>query len=84
MYSGTTAKRILFDGNIDGNKRVTGVKMATLGIASYKLNARREMTLSAGAFQSPQLLMVSGVAPTATLRQFGIPVVADRPELARI
>lgn len=75
VYTGTTAKRIIFD----SNKKATGVEVATLGFANYKLNARREVIVSAGAFQSPQLLMVSGVGPAAILNQFGIPVVADRP-----
>ena len=43
------------------------------------LTARREVILSAGAFQSPQLLMVSGVGPAPLLTSLGIPVVADRP-----
>lgn len=42
------------------------------------LSAKKEVIISAGAFQSPQLLMVSGVGPAATLQKYGIPVVADR------
>lgn len=75
VYTGTTAKRIIFD----SKKRATGVEVATLGFANYNINARREVIVSAGAFQSPQLLMVSGVGPATTLRQNGITVVADRP-----
>src|SRR5471032_1114333 len=41
--------------------------------------ARREIILSAGALQSPQLLQLSGVGPAALLQQHGIPVVCDRP-----
>ncbi|OBT58509.1 hypothetical protein VE04_01245 [Pseudogymnoascus sp. 24MN13] len=37
------------------------------------------IVLSAGAFQSPQLLMVSGVGPKATLDKFNIPVVKNLP-----
>lgn len=43
------------------------------------LGARREVVLCAGAFGSPQLLMVSGVGPADLLRQHGIAVVAERP-----
>jgi choline dehydrogenase len=41
--------------------------------------ARREVILSAGALQSPQLLQLSGVGPTALLQRFGIPVVHALP-----
>jgi choline dehydrogenase len=71
VYSITLAKKILFN----ADKRATGVRIST----GATISARREVILSAGAFQSPQLLMVSGVGPRATLQQFGIPVVADRP-----
>ena len=41
--------------------------------------ARREIILSAGATDSPRLLMLAGVGPAGQLRQHGIAVVADRP-----
>ncbi|MEU4420879.1 GMC family oxidoreductase [Actinoplanes sp. NPDC024001] len=41
--------------------------------------ARREVVLSAGAFQTPQLLKLSGIGPGAELRAHGIEVVCDRP-----
>ncbi|KAI9786522.1 MAG: hypothetical protein M1816_007904 [Peltula sp. TS41687] len=73
VFKQSLAKRILFD----GNKVATGVLVDTEG-AKYTLSAKKELILSAGAFQSPQLLMVSGVGPAATLQKYGIPVVADR------
>ncbi|KAF3148062.1 hypothetical protein TWF594_001984 [Orbilia oligospora] len=39
----------------------------------------REVILSAGAFNTPQLLKLSGVGPAAELQSFGIPVVANLP-----
>ncbi|KAK6499057.1 hypothetical protein TWF481_011626 [Arthrobotrys musiformis] len=39
----------------------------------------REVILSAGVFNTPQLLKLSGVGPAAELQSFGIPVVADLP-----
>ncbi|KAI9375025.1 hypothetical protein BJX61DRAFT_550314 [Aspergillus egyptiacus] len=43
------------------------------------VNATREVILSGGVYNSPQLLKLSGVGPADELRQFNIPVVADRP-----
>jgi choline dehydrogenase len=72
VFQSTQAKRLLFD-----DKRAVGVNVEIMGHA-YTLSARKEIVLSAGAFQSPQLLMVSGIGPATTLRAHGIPVVADR------
>jgi len=47
------------------------------------LTARREIILSAGAFGSPQLLMLSGVGPARDLSQFGIEVVHDLPSVGK-
>ena len=74
VFSLTLAKKIIFD----TNKRATGVLVES-NLISYLLNARKEVILSAGAFQSPQLLMVSGVGPAEQLQQFKIPAVANRP-----
>ncbi|KZF20175.1 GMC oxidoreductase [Xylona heveae TC161] len=73
VYKNTLAKRVVFDGT-----RATGVEVDSDN-QQYTLSANKEVILSAGAFQSPQLLMVSGVGPSDTLKQYGIPVVADRP-----
>lgn len=40
--------------------------------------ASREVILSAGTYNSPQILKLSGVGPAAELARFGIPLVADR------
>lgn len=39
----------------------------------------REVIVSAGAFQSPQLLIVSGIGPAETLRKHGIKLIIDLP-----
>jgi choline dehydrogenase len=49
----------------------------------FNAAAEREVVLSAGALQSPQLLQLSGVGPPDLLRGLGIPVVADAPEVGR-
>jgi choline dehydrogenase len=74
IFPQTLAKKILFD----GNKTATGVEVNTGGL-QYTINVNREVILSAGAFQSPQLLMVSGIGPANLLTQHGIQVLADRP-----
>lgn len=45
----------------------------------HRARADREIILSAGALQTPQLLQVSGVGPGALLQELGIPVVHDLP-----
>ena len=47
--------------------------------APRTVRARREVILAGGAFNTPQLLKLSGVGPRAELERFGIPVVADLP-----
>lgn len=74
VFQQSLAKTVAFD----AEKRATGVVVDTAG-KKYTLSARREVILSAGAFQSPQLLMVSGVGPRATLERFGIPIVKELP-----
>ncbi|KAL5349091.1 hypothetical protein ACLOAV_005379 [Pseudogymnoascus australis] len=74
VFAHTLAKKVVFD----TKKRATGVSVETGGKV-YTLSARNEVVLSAGAFQSPQLLMVSGVGPKATLEEFNIPVVKSLP-----
>ena len=74
VYTQTLGKQILFD----SNKTATGVSVVTGG-KSYSLRARREIILSAGAFQSPQLLMVSGIGPRRTLETHNIPILSDLP-----
>jgi choline dehydrogenase len=44
-----------------------------------EVRVKREVIVAGGAFNSPQLLMLSGVGPRAELERFGIPLVADLP-----
>lgn len=75
VYTHTLAKQILFS----SNKTATGVKVVSGNGNPYVLSARSEVIVSAGAFQSPQLLMVSGIGPREQLEKFNITVLADRP-----
>lgn len=59
-------------------KRATGVLVQVDGRETL-ISARKEVVLSAGAFGSPQLLMLSGIGPGEHLQQMGLPVVKDLP-----
>lgn len=59
--------------------RVTGVMVRTGRNRSEMIYARRGVILSAGAFNSPQILMLSGIGPAEHLKQNGIEVVLDKP-----
>ena len=49
------------------------------GSVTYTIHANREVHLaSSGSFRSPQMLMVSGIGPAASLHGNGIDVIADR------
>jgi choline dehydrogenase len=67
------ATRLIFNG-----KRAIGIEYDTEG-THRRLIARRGVVLSAGAVQSPQLLMLSGIGPAAHLGEMGLPVLMDLP-----
>jgi choline dehydrogenase len=69
--------RVLFDGT-----RAVGVSGARLG-ETIEFRAAREVILAGGAYNSPQLLMLSGVGPAGLLSALQIPVVADLPGVGR-
>jgi choline dehydrogenase len=67
------ATKILFEG-----RRAVGVRYEKGGREQVAL-ARREVILSGGPINSPQLLKLSGVGPAQELRALNIPVVHDLP-----
>ncbi|MEO8640739.1 choline dehydrogenase [Pseudomonas sp.] len=77
VLTNSRATRILFDG-----QRANGVSLRR-GRQTIELFARREVILSAGCYQSPQLLMLSGIGSAAELRQHGIPVLHESEEVGR-
>jgi choline dehydrogenase-like flavoprotein len=60
------------------DKRAVGAEFLRDG-QTRQVKARREVILSAGAFGSPQLLMLSGIGPTAQLQAHGIAVLHELP-----
>jgi len=67
------ARRVIFKG-----KRAAGVEFSRDG-DTETVKARREIILSSGAFQSPQLLMLSGLGDATHLKSFGIDAVHHAP-----
>ena len=79
VYKNSQAQRILFNGTTASGVMVTTAGPYGIPAINYTLSARQEVIVSAGVFQSPQLLMVSGVGPKNLLSQFNIPVISDLP-----
>ncbi|GGX95753.1 hypothetical protein GJV26_02560 [Massilia dura] len=77
VLTDTLVDRVTFDG-----KKATGLAVEREGV-KHVLRARREVILSAGAYGSPAILLRSGVGDAASLRQLGIDVVHDLPEVGQ-
>jgi len=65
-----TVTKILFQG-----RRAVGVQYERDGLV-YKVYANKEVIMAAGAINTPQLLMLSGIGPALTLKRFRIQQVA--------
>ena len=68
VWTDTQALQLIFDGT-----RAAGVRCRG-SAGDFTIHARREVILCAGAFQSPQILMLSGIGPGDELQRHGIPV----------
>ncbi|VVC97211.1 unnamed protein product [Leptidea sinapis] len=73
----SVARRILFD---DENNAI-GVEIKNDIGKIIRVNANKEVILSAGSIKSPQLLMLSGVGPKNHLDERGIHIIYDSPEV---
>ena len=73
VITGALTRRVLVE-----NGRATGVEIAHDG-AEQIIAASREVIVSAGTINSPQILMLSGIGPAEELKRHGIEVVCDLP-----
>src|SRR3954468_6522918 len=74
---GVQVEKVVFDGT-----RAIGVEGRRLGEV-LTWGCEREVIVSAGAYQSPQLLMLSGIGPAEHLGSRLIPPLVDLPEVGR-
>lgn len=78
----STATKILIANDDPKLKRVWGVEFMNKG-KKYTVGVKKEVVLSGGAVNSPQMLLLSGVGPQEELRKLGIPVVHDLPGVGK-
>lgn len=73
VRSGVLVRRVIFEG-----KRCVGVEVDTPDGPRF-IRAGREVILSGGTYNSPHLLMLSGIGPSGELKKHGIDVLHDSP-----
>ena len=78
LVTGAMVRRVIFEGT-----RAVGVEFDDADGRRQTVRAAREVVLCAGAVNTPQLLMLSGVGEAGDLRDLGIDVVHDAPEVGR-
>lgn len=74
VFTQTAVNKVLFSGTT-----ATGVELAD----GRKITAQKEVILCAGAYRTPQLLMLSGVGPSDTLTEHNIPIVHESPSVGQ-
>ncbi|THC87871.1 hypothetical protein EYZ11_012682 [Aspergillus tanneri] len=74
----TLVQKVLIEER-DGRKVTTGVEI----VGGQQFFARKEVVVSAGAYRTPQVLMLSGIGPRQELEKHNILQVVDSPDVGR-
>lgn len=82
IWTEAQVEKLVLEKDANGVVQCRGVQLRRAG-QTLKVNARREVVLSAGAIGSPQILQLSGIGPAEILRQNGVDVVANRSGVGR-
>ena len=82
VICGAQVTRVLLD-STTGKLTATGVEYVTANGDTVAITADREVTLSAGAIGSPQILMLSGVGPRSELEAVGVDCLLDAPHVGK-
>jgi choline dehydrogenase len=80
VWTEAQAEKLLLARGEDGKLRCTGARVSRQGRAVVAM-ARQEVILSAGAINSPQILQLSGLGPATLLKDHGIDVLMDQPQV---
>ena len=78
IWTGSQAQKLSWSTADNGQPRCTGLSLSRAG-QTVLVTANREVILSAGAINSPQILQLSGIGPADLLRSHGIEVIRDAP-----
>jgi choline dehydrogenase-like flavoprotein len=78
VYANTLVSRIVVEGG-----RAVGIELIGNDNRVMTVRATREVIVSSGAFNSPKLLLLSGIGPANELKQAGVPVVHDLPGVGK-
>lgn len=78
IWTEAQVEKLTFENGTDGALRCVGAQVHRAGKA-ITVTAAKEIVLSAGAVNSPQILQLSGIGPAALLKEHGIDVVMDQP-----
>ncbi|CAG9786452.1 unnamed protein product [Diatraea saccharalis] len=75
VWKNTLVTKIIFD----RKKNAVAIEALTSDNRKLTVKARREIIVSAGSINTPQLLMLSGIGPRKHLQEMAIPVISDLP-----
>src|SRR6266404_631096 len=79
----TITEKILFEETPNGSRAI-GVQLSkSASSPKYRVKARKEVIVCAGAVGTPHLLQVSGLGPKEDLEKAGVHVVNDLPQVGR-